>query len=537
MLRLLLHSASGTAMRSRCLLLLLALLFGTGAPPAAAQFDLRGGLDTTAVRLTTFAEGLNYPVGMAALPDGSVLVAVSTGPSFFGSSAGQLLRLIDDDGDGRVDRQEVLADVPVGRLSSVRRASDLVVVTGQRTPIMFYRLTAEPAYALAEVGRLTIDYGGSWLHPHSTLAVRLAPDEAGRYDVVFPVGSAENFAAATRTLPFTSTFGLDGTLAGDALHRLQVTLGDDGLTDGTITQLATGLRSAAGLAFHPAAGDLYLQDNGIDGLEDANEPHSADELNVIPASEIGGAIEDFGFPENYTAYRTGTFVGGEGRPPLVAFQPIPDPETGAESEGANDIAFAPPGFPEGFNTGLFVGFHGRFFGGGVANEENPLVYVDLDVGTYVHVVGVDEPGVGHLDGLLATDSSLFVADMAPSGSLREDGRGTGVIYQFRARPARTTAREAGVASRAAALEGVYPSPTNGPVRLRMALTRPVDIDLAVYDLLGRRLATLRQGRQAAGTHVVRWDGRDERGVSVAAGLYFVRLFVPEGVQVQRVVVR
>ena len=434
-------------------------------------------------------------------------------------------------------RRVAAATVPAGRLSSVRRAGELVVVTGQRTPIVFYRLTTEPAYALTELGRLAIDYEGSWLHPHSTLAVRPTPGETGRYDILFPLGSAENFAATTRTLPFTTTFGIDGTLAGDALHRLQVTLGDEGLTDATVTQLATGLRSAAGLAFHPTTGDLYLQDNGIDGLENANEPHSADELNVIPAGAIGGPIEDFGFPDNYIAYRTGTFVGGEGRPPLVAFQPIPDPETGAESEGANDIAFAPPAFPEGFNAGLFVGFHGRFFGGGLANEENPLVYVDLEAETYVHVVGVDEPGVGHLDGLLATDSSLFVADMAPNGSLREEGRATGVIYQLRALPGQTTAVVPEDVGSAPILEAAYPSPTSGPATVRIRLDRPVAIELAVYDLLGRRVATLRQGRQPAGTYAVHWDGADERGASVAAGVYLVRLATLSGVETRPLVVR
>ena len=122
---------------------------------------------------------------------------------------------------------------------------------------------------------------------------------------------------------------------------------------------ATGLRNAAGFAIHPETGDLYLQDNGIDGFSDSNEPHSADELNIIPAAQIGGKIEDFGFPFNHVRYRTGRVVGG-GIQPWVAFQPLPDPKTGNEAEGPNDICFAPPEFPEGLNHGLFVGFHGRF---------------------------------------------------------------------------------------------------------------------------------------------------------------------------------
>ena len=84
---------------------------------------------------------------------------------------------------------------------------------------------------------------------------------------------------------------------------------------------------------------------------DANEPLSADELNFIARTNIGLLTEYFGFPTNYTEYGTGRTVGGAGIQPRIAFQPIPDPFTGRESEGANDIVFAPPGFPDCLNTG------------------------------------------------------------------------------------------------------------------------------------------------------------------------------------------
>ncbi|MGC8000859.1 hypothetical protein, partial [Salmonella enterica] len=69
-------------------------------------------------------------------------------------------------------------------------------------------------------------------------------------------------------------------------------------------------------------------------------------------------------------------MGGEGVQPLIVFQPIPDPFTGMMSEGPNDVEFAPPGFPEGLNRGLFIGFHGIFNSGGLANNENPVVFAD-----------------------------------------------------------------------------------------------------------------------------------------------------------------
>ena len=160
------------------------------------------------------------------------------------------------------------------------------------------------------------------------------------------------------------------------------------------------------------------------------------ELNVIPAADLGVApVKFFGFPTNYIEYRTGRVVGGQGIQPLVAFQPLPNPITGSESEGPNDIAFAPPRFPEGLNNGIFVGFHGKYNLGGIANEENPLVYVDLSPSArtptnYFHFIGNDEPSIGHLDGLLSTEDSLFIADLTSNGSLSSGG-GRGVIYQIK----------------------------------------------------------------------------------------------------------
>jgi glucose/arabinose dehydrogenase len=46
-----------------------------------------------------------------------------------------------------------------------------------------------------------------------------------------------------------------------------LTLEDHGtnVTATNLIRIASGVRNPAGFAFHPATGDLYFQDNGIDG--------------------------------------------------------------------------------------------------------------------------------------------------------------------------------------------------------------------------------------------------------------------------------
>lgn len=405
------------------------------ASPGQIPFDLAGpGVNSSDFRATTFATGLNYPVGMVELDDGSILVGTSNGSSLFGSTSGSLIRLADTNGDGVSDvRQTLVNNVPGGGLSSLRRQGDLFFATGQGSgkPISIYRAGATPSDPLVLQGTITLTYPGSWLHPHSALATRQNPSQPNHVDLLFQVGSDMNFAVTTARVTMGGTIGATGMLAGDALHM--VTLQDNGNSVSFIStqQLATGLRNSAGMAFHPGTGDLYLQDNGIDGFVNANEPESADELNRIMLGEVGGAVEDFGFPQNYIQYRTGTFVGGGDIPPLAAFQPIPNPANGSEAEGPNDIAFAPPLFPPALRNGIFVGMHGRFSSGGIANEENPLVFVDLDDYSYFHFVENDEPQVGHLDGLLSTQDSLFIADITTRGDFSGASMNQGVIYQIK----------------------------------------------------------------------------------------------------------
>jgi glucose/arabinose dehydrogenase len=419
------------------LLALILALVGPLAVSAAAPFVLRGpGVNSNDFRVTVFATNLSYPLGMARLTDGSILVAVSDGTDFFSSTIGKVIRLVDADNDGIADGPgTVLYTGLPGGQTCLRRGGSLVFVTGQGSgkPITILRTGATPAAALSLVGQIDINYSVSWYHPHSALLVHEIPGTTNLYHLFFQLGSQYNFdrTTASNSISSPNITGATGALLGDSIYRLTIIDRGTSVAASNLTQIATGLRNPSGFAFHPKSGDFYFADNGIDGLSNPNEPLSADELNMIPAAQAGPVpVEFFGFPTNYIEYRTGRVVGGLGIQPLVAFQPLPDPLTGSESEGPNDIVFAPPGFPDGLNNGIFVAFHGKFNAGGLANEENPLVYVDLAKTNYFHFVGNDEPNIGHLDGLLATEDSLFAADLTSNGSL-STGSGRGVIYQIK----------------------------------------------------------------------------------------------------------
>jgi membrane-associated phospholipid phosphatase len=75
-----------------------------------------------------------------------------------------------------------------------------------------------------------------------------------------------------------------------------------------------------------------------------------------------------------------------------------------------------------------------------------------------------------------------------------------------------------------ALEASFPNPTAGASTISYSLAAEQDVRLAVYDLTGRVVARLVQGRVSAGRHSVQWDGTDLAGRRAAPGIYQYRLW-------------
>ena len=81
----------------------------------------------------------------------------------------------------------------------------------------------------------------------------------------------------------------------------------------------------------------------------------------------------------------------------------------------------------------------------------------------------------------------------------------------------TLAQSASVPS-SFALEGNYPNPFNPTTTIPFAVPEAADVTLAVYDLLGRRVAVLVEGEMAAGRHEAVFEASH-----LSSGVYLVRL--------------
>jgi serine protease AprX len=77
------------------------------------------------------------------------------------------------------------------------------------------------------------------------------------------------------------------------------------------------------------------------------------------------------------------------------------------------------------------------------------------------------------------------------------------------------------------LHNNYPNPFNGSTTIIVEAPGERTIELAIFDLLGRRVRTLYKGKSQAGVNFFEWsDALDDNGAHVATGVYICRLITP-----------
>ena len=114
-------------------------------------------------------------------------------------------------------------------------------------------------------------------------------------------------------------------------------------------------------------------------------------------------------------------------------------------------------------------------------------------------------------------------DLAPAAMLSQtttaaqDKAGAAPRFVLHVTTGRSTASEDGTPA-AFALSAPAPNPTAGASRVAFDVPEATDVSVAVYDLLGRRVAVLADGSVAAGRHEARLDAQ-----ALAPGVYVVRM--------------
>lgn len=186
-----------------------------------------------------FAENLVNPRMIAVADNGDVYVTRR--------SVGDVIKLVDSDGDGVADAQETVANRPGLHGIAIKGTTVYLATVND-----IFRATILADGKFGPLEHIVDDLPDSGQHPNRTLAI--GPDDK----LYVSVGSTCN--ACDESSPESATL-------------LQMN------PDGTGRKIfASGLRNTIGFAFEPGSGEIYGMDHGIDWLGD-NEQY--EELNHI----------------------------------------------------------------------------------------------------------------------------------------------------------------------------------------------------------------------------------------------------------------
>ncbi len=81
----------------------------------------------------------------------------------------------------------------------------------------------------------------------------------------------------------------------------------------------------------------------------------------------------------------------------------------------------------------------------------------------------------------------------------------------------------------------FPNPFNPTTTFSYFLSEGVNIEINVFDVIGKEIYKLYEGYQSSGKHYISWDGLDQKQNQVSSGVYFYRLKSKEKSKIKKMV--
>jgi glucose/arabinose dehydrogenase len=298
--------------------------------------------------VTRFAEGLDHPRWLLALPNGDVLVAESNAPprpaegkgikGWFMKrfmkkagaavpSANRITLLRDADGDGVAEFRSAFLE-KVNSPFGMTLAGDLLYVANTDAVLRFPYRAGDAR--IAAPGEKVVDLPAGPRNHHWTKTILADP-------------SGERLFVTTGSNSNVAENGMEEEEGRAAIWVVDAVTGDHRI-------FASGLRNPIGLAFEPETGALWTTVNERDELGSDLVP------DYMTSVEEGGF---YGWPYSYFGAHVDERVKPQ-RPDLVANAIVPDYALGPHTASMG-LAFSKgAGLPPPFETGAFIGQHGSW---------------------------------------------------------------------------------------------------------------------------------------------------------------------------------
>ncbi len=268
---------------------------------------------------------------------------------------------------------------------------------------------------------------------------------------------------------------------------------------------AMGVRNPYRWSFDRETGDLWIGDVGQNNWE---------EIDFQPAASTGG--ENYGWRcyegfHNFNPAGCGPFESYD--PPIHEYSHSQD---GFSCSITGGNVYRGLDIPSLQGTYFYADYCSNqihtfdYTTGSVENHQNRTFELSPNVGSIGSISSFGEDGLGEMY-IVDLAGEVFKILQGPTGAPEIE---------------RPTMFEIGDAAPNPFLDGV--------TQLDLRLDRDEDVEVSIFDVGGRLVRTLLDGRYSAGVIPVTWDGRDHRSQLVPQGIYFFRVSAGDDVATRKV---
>jgi hypothetical protein len=81
----------------------------------------------------------------------------------------------------------------------------------------------------------------------------------------------------------------------------------------------------------------------------------------------------------------------------------------------------------------------------------------------------------------------------------------------------------------------YPNPWEDVTFIEFSIPKRTAVEITIYDISGRKIRTLLREVKNPGFYRINWNGRDDRGLRVPSGIYFLRVVTEDNVATRKMV--
>ncbi len=170
--------------------------------------------------------------------------------------------------------------------------------------------------------------------------------------------------------------------------------------------------------------------------------------------------------------------------------------------------------------GRLYAFGGEFFEDGDSGVYDMTAEYNPELNTWRNLAPMPEPR--HGIGAVAVADTIFIIGGGPIAGFGTTALNSGFIPP---KPVASSTEDNLQGPDLITLSQNYPNPFRSNTTLSYTISRPAFVTFAIYDLLGRKVASLVNSTKAEGTHHVPWDAQN-----LPNGMYLSRLEVGQVVK-------